>query len=362
MRWWPFRSDSSRTDEFAEIRGLAEGLGVALLVVRKSGEIAFANDRAKKMFNFLDMEGRTVLAVTLSHTVDKLFRDAMATRLPQAREVQIRTQEDLTVIASAWADERSRNYTFLSLDDVTNLRRLERVRQDFVANVSHEIRTPLTTIRAMSEVITEVDSEDELLREKYLRQIVGEVDRLTLIVEDLLTLSIAESTGLRKEPVDLRELIDGVVLQLMPKAEQRGLHLAITGPETLPLYANPTQVTQVVLNLIDNALNYTNEGGVEVRITETPGEAVFSVSDTGSGIPSEDLPRIFERFYRVDKSRSRAKGGTGLGLSIVKHMVEAHGGRVSVESTLNRGTTFMVVLPRDNEESASLDENSTKAR
>lgn len=345
MAIWSRKKQSE--DSFAALRGFTSGLDTALFLVKKGEVIVFANERAKAMFNFQEMEGRTVLAMTLSHNIERLVRQTFETSLPQADELTIRTSDDLTVIARCWIDPSDDKQAFLTLRDVTDMRKLERVRQDFVANVSHEIKTPLTTIRAMTEVIAEVETEDEVLRAKYLRQILGEVDRLSLIVDDLLTLSTAERHTLNKEPCDLSEIVEDVVIQLRPKALLKDLELDFEAQASAPLYANATQITQIALNLIDNAINYTTDGSVAVRISVNEGYATLSVTDSGIGIPSEDLPRIFERFYRVDKSRSRASGGTGLGLSIVKHMVESHDGSVSVESTLNRGSTFTVQLPLD---------------
>lgn len=347
MFWKRKSQQTARTSgRTPEIRGLAEGLDVAVFLCRRDGVIEFANERAKRMFDFPEVNGRPILKVTLTHGLDKLVRKAAEDRAEQNAELNIRTDEDRVVIARAWPETASADRVYVTLLDVTNLRRLERIRSDFVANVSHELRTPLTTIRAMAEVLTDSEPDELELQQRYLRQIMGEVDRLSLIVDDLLTLGMAESRPLAKESVDLVELVDGIVLQLKRKADQKALQLVFESPETLRLEANPTQFSQVVMNLIDNALNYTTEGTVTVSLHETPEAAYLDVSDTGIGIPSEDLPRVFERFYRVDKSRSRESGGTGLGLSIVKHIVENHGGSVTVTSTLNRGSSFRVTIPK----------------
>ncbi|MBI3722042.1 MAG: hypothetical protein HY248_05765, partial [Fimbriimonas ginsengisoli] len=178
-----------------------------------------------------------------------------------------------------------------------------------------------------------------------LGKIITEVDRLSLIASDLLVLSAAESNPPKMQRCDLAELVRAAAEELKGKASEKGLALTFMGPDKLMLAANSHQMTQVARNLIENGLNYTSEGSVQVRLRKEGGEAVLEVQDSGIGIGSEHLPRIFERFYRVDKGRSRSTGGTGLGLSIVKHIVEAHGGTVQVESALNQGSTFTVRLP-----------------
>lgn len=245
--------------------------------------------------------------------------------------------------AKAWRSSSTDDRVYLSIYEITDLRRLERVRRDFVANVSHELRTPLTLIRAMAETLQ--DDDDDKRRENYLAKIIHEVDCLSTISSDLLELSTAESNPVRKQRCDLAEIVRTVVEKLHHKAEEKGLALTFEGPESLPVEANPSQISQVAVNLIDNALNYTVEGSVAVRLWKSDGRGLLSVTDTGIGIASDHAPRVFERFYRVDKARSRQTGGTGLGLSIVKHIVEAHGGTVGVDSTLNVGSTFRVSLP-----------------
>ena len=225
------------------------------------------------------------------------------------------------------------------------MRRLERIRQDFVSNVSHELRTPLTIIRAKAETLADDPDTDLATRTRYLQNITDEVDRLTYISADLLTLSTAESSKITKTETDLAAMLRSTVQKLEPKVKEKGLEISFEGPPSLMIQANETQMSQVALNLIDNAINYSTDGAVSVRLGRRGPDIEFEVTDTGIGIASDHLPRIFERFYRVDKGRSRATGGTGLGLAIVKHIVEAHGGRVMVESSLNQGSRFTVLLP-----------------
>lgn len=322
---------------------LAEGLEIAVFLCDSRPTILYANRKATEMFRFENPVSRTILAVTLSYDLETLVTACAQTGEKQHAELTFAYPDERTALAEAWP-EREGDRIFLSLYETTDLRRLERVRTDFVANVSHELRTPLTTIRAMAETLQDEPGNEELL-ERYLAKIIAEVDRLSLIANDLLILSAAESNPVRKQGCDIAEVFRSVVQQLRPKATDKGLEVSYEGPEKLTIEANSAQMSQVAINLVDNAINYTQEGRVQVSLQHEGDQVVIIVRDTGVGIASESLPRIFERFYRVDKGRTRSTGGTGLGLSIVKHIVEAHGGQVNVQSALNQGSTFFVRLP-----------------
>jgi two-component system, OmpR family, phosphate regulon sensor histidine kinase PhoR len=328
----------------AAVDNLADGLDVALFICDAKATILYANRRATELFRFEQPLGRTILAVTLAYDLERLVIVAGATGEAQSAELLFTYPEEKVGIAKAWPSRDETDRLFLSIYEITDLRRLERVRRDFVANVSHELRTPLTVIRAMAETL--LDEPDRELTERYLHKVIGEVDRLSMISQDLLVLSAAESNPVRKQSCDLAEIFRGVVQQLAQKAQAKGLTLSFSGEAPCIVEANPAQMIQVAVNLVDNAINYTPEGAVEVSVRAEGEMAVAQVRDTGIGIPVEEVPRIFERFYRVDKARSRATGGTGLGLSIVKHIVEAHGGAVEVDSALNQGSTFRIRLPQ----------------
>lgn len=252
--------------------------------------------------------------------------------------------DERVALAKVWPQSDS-GQIFVSLYEITDLRRLERIRQDFVSNVSHELRTPLTIIRAMAETLFDDPKGPLEQRQKYLGKITEEVDRLSLLVNDLLVLSAAESNTAKTRACDLADIFRQVVHQLEGRASAKQLELSYEGPDNLWIEANPTQMTQIALNLVENAINYTWEGSVRVHVEREDDQALVQVMDTGIGIASEHHGRIFERFYRVDKGRSRSTGGTGLGLSIVKHIVEAHGGAVSIDSKLNQGSVFTIRLP-----------------
>ena len=332
------RSQKSAVDAFSD------GLDIGIFVCDNHGQIAYANRFAQLLFGFENPLGRSILAVTLSVELEQLALRANDEKEFIESEISFSFPKERICVARAWSTQELPKRIYLSLVEITELRRMERIRRDFVANVSHELRTPMTVIRVYAESM--IDDDDKALRKKYLPRIVTEIDRLTSITHDLLVLSTSESSPIRKGPCELGGIIRYTLNLLAPQAEEKGLTLTYAGPTDLDIEANASQITQVVVNLVENALKYTNEGGVDFRL-EDQGEYVrFDVTDTGIGIPEEHLPRLFERFYRVDKARSRASGGTGLGLSIVKHIVEAHGGSIHVDSAQNRGTTFSIVLPK----------------
>jgi two-component system phosphate regulon sensor histidine kinase PhoR len=231
--------------------------------------------------------------------------------------------------------------------DITAQRRLDRMRADFVANVSHELQTPLTTIIGFAEALTDDPPPDPEHARRFLSLIHGEARRLSRLVDDLLALSRLEhhSLPVRQDAVDLHRLADDVVLQLSTRAEASGLDLRAEAGEPVYALGDPDLLKEVLLNLVSNAIQYTPQGGtIRVRAWREKDAARVAVSDTGIGIPASAQPRIFERFYRVDRDRSRRSGGTGLGLAIVKHIVESHRGLITVESEPGQGSTFTVEL------------------
>lgn len=236
----------------------------------------------------------------------------------------------------------------LVLYDITELKKLENMRKDFVANVSHELRTPITSIKGFSETLLDGDMQDTEALKEFLQIIYNESYRLQLLIEDLLALSRLEEDDyqLVLNKVNIREHIEDILPALYYKAEQKGITLE-TDIATIEIKADKEQINQVIINLVDNAISYTPENGhVTLNIYENNQHACIRVSDTGIGISKEDLPRVFERFYRVDKARTRDSGGTGLGLAIVKHIVEVHHGDIKVDSELNKGTSITVYLPK----------------
>jgi two-component system phosphate regulon sensor histidine kinase PhoR len=237
------------------------------------------------------------------------------------------------------------------LHDITRLKELENIRKDFVANVSHELRTPLTSIRGFAETLLDGALEDSNNNRRFVEIIKSHALRLSDLTMDLLTLATLESESfqLKPEAIDVPALVHEVLESFRPLGHTKRQELeAVIEPGLPPIKADRDRIRQVLINLLDNAVKFTPEEGrisVEVCLNAEGTGVELHVKDRGIGIPSSDLPRIFERFYRVDKARSREQGGTGLGLAIVKHIVEAHRGHVSVKSTLGQGSDFCVTLP-----------------
>ncbi len=315
----------------------------AVLVADGAGQIKQSNAVAAALFG--TAAGGTLLAHTLSSELEDLYRQAVRRQVPVEREVTLSRPAPRTLHARV-TPVSAGEYLFV-LRDLTELRRLERVRRDFVANVSHELRTPLTSIKAMAETLLDGARTDEAVAPRFLQTIMRESDRLVRLSADLLDLSRVEAVGIQKSPLDLAALAADVAARLAGQAEKAGLTLVNTLRAPLIAPADRDEMAQVLVNLLDNAIAYTPPGGtVTLSAAETRETITLSVTDTGIGILSHDISRLFERFYRADKARSRASGGTGLGLSIVKHIVESHGGTVAVDSEYNKGSVFSFTLPK----------------
>lgn len=268
-------------------------------------------------------------------------------------EVNITQPQELTLKLNASPLRDSRGLSIgavMVLHDVTDIRRLENIRRDFVANVSHELKTPITTIKGFVETLRDGAIDDREHAHRFLDIIANNGDRLHAIIEDLLSLSRLEQTGqiagLVRQETALNQVLETAVQGCGAKAEARQVTITTACDPELQLAANTSLIVQAIVNLLDNAINYSKAGStVHIAASCQADEVTVCVQDEGIGIPQEHLPRLFERFYRVDKARSRERGGTGLGLAIVKHIAQVHGGQVSVASTLGEGSTFTLRLP-----------------
>ncbi|MCA0969841.1 PAS domain-containing protein [Halobacillus litoralis] len=238
----------------------------------------------------------------------------------------------------------------LVFHDISELKQLEQMRKDFVANVSHELKTPITSIRGFSETLLDGAMKDEKMLEQFLQIILKESGRLQSLIQDLLELSKLEREDfhLNIEPIEIQKLLNDLIPIVEQQANQKDIKLIVDLKGDAMVQGDSSRLKQVFMNLLTNAVNYTpEEGNVSIKLKEFNEFIRVSVSDNGVGIPEEEISRIFERFYRVDKARSRNSGGTGLGLAIVKHIVEGHEGRIHVESEIDKGTTFHVEIPKE---------------
>lgn len=324
--------------------------GVLLLDPRK--KIILLNPSAQAMFGLPVDEavGRDHLEVTHHFDLDQLLDRVLQTGEIAMLEIKRARPTEQIIEARMAPFGRGKRGVLIVLRDMTRERKLEQMRTDFVSNVTHELRTPLTSIRGFAETLLEGALDDPEAARHFVAIIKRESEHLGGLIEDILDLSRIEGGRwkVKKEPLHLRQLAEETVGRLASRADGLGVNLHITIDENLPvIQGDVSRLAQVLLNLVDNALKYTPPGGsVTVSAVDTGPSIRVQVTDTGNGIPRADLPRIFERFYRVDKARSRATGGTGLGLSIVKHIVEAHGGTVGVDSDVGKGATFHFTLPK----------------
>jgi two-component system phosphate regulon sensor histidine kinase PhoR len=319
------------------IASIQEGLAV----LDSSGVIVLANDSFRRICADRDVVGKHYWEAIRDPHVAGLVESVGPGQPTATRRCDLGGRDYVCSAGFLPAADR----LVLTLHDVTEISRAAEVKRDFVQNVSHELRTPLTAIKGFAETMQ--PTIDEANR-PYLETIIRNTDRLVSLVQDLLTLSELEGRGteLQLEDVDLKE-IAGQMLRLFEKrARDKGIGLKLSAPGVgNSLRADRFKLEQVFINLLDNAVKYTDRGEVELVLGREDGKVVIKVRDTGPGIAPEHLPRLFERFYVVDKGRSRQLGGTGLGLSIVKHIVLLHSGEVTVESTPGAGTTFTITIP-----------------
>jgi len=323
---------------------LVEALAQPALLFDADGKLQAANTAARTLTGLgEDRVGLTILESTASTGIAEAAERVHRTREPLTVDVE-RAGRDLRVSVSLIGDE-----TLVVLDDRTRERQIEDLRRDFVVNASHELKTPVTAIQTLGEAIAVTLSTDPDRSVALVKRLNLESERLGRLVGDLLDLRRLEVAGpLERVPVDLAETVRLVVAEQLSRAEARDISIEVDLPDAAPVAGVPADLEAVVKNLISNAVKYNRDGGtVHVALRTHDGSRILRVEDTGIGMRQQDLPRVFERFYRVDTARSRETGGTGLGLSIVRHAIERHGGTVQVESSLGEGTAFTVTLPID---------------
>jgi two-component system phosphate regulon sensor histidine kinase PhoR len=333
---------------------MAEGV----LVLDRTGKIVSANRSVANLFGqTMNIRGQSIMAAFRLHELADLVSRLAKEDTVLGYELTLPglNPRCLEVNATSVLGQSSeRQGAILVFHDLTRLKQLENTRQEFVANVSHELRTPLSLIKGFVETLQDGAKDDPVLASRFLQTIEKHADRLTYLIEDLLTISRLESGQIvmNMQPVELKAVAQRVLEDLRSRAEEKNVAIENAVADGLMARADADRLEQVLFNLVDNAIKYgRNPGRVIIGGKEFPDRNVeMWVRDDGPGIPPEARERVFERFYRVDRARSREKGGTGLGLSIVKHIVQAHGGEVWVQSELGVETTFFFTLPHSPED------------
>jgi two-component system, OmpR family, phosphate regulon sensor histidine kinase PhoR len=338
------------TEERDRAGQILDALDDGVLLLDGAGRLLVANPAARSWFGLPDdlRPGLPVQRVLGVPQVSELAEKAAEAGAPVVGNLTVVFPEPRTLALRAFplADRGPTGRIVVTMTDITQRRRLEVLRRDFVANASHELKTPVAAVRALAETMLTALPEDPEAGHRFAVRIGREAERLDALARDLLDLARVERGTLDVEPVDLVGLAKEMVALLADRAEERRIRLSTELQPNVAVRGDRAQLGLLLSNLIDNALRYTPaKGTVCVRLDATESRAVLQVADTGEGIPAAELPRIFERFYRVDKARARQTGGTGLGLAIVRHVAEAHGGTVRVDSELSRGSTFTVTLP-----------------
>ncbi|MFS0645721.1 two-component system histidine kinase PnpS [Siminovitchia sp. 179-K 8D1 HS] len=337
-----------------QLTGVLSNMKSGVLLVDKDGKILLAN---RAMGAILGIEPRLLKgklhveagkSAGLSRLIDQCLREGKEIR----DEIQFYFPDEriLDVHLAPYVGKKGELKGIVAvLHDITDIRRLEKMRSEFVANVSHELKTPITSVKGFAETLLDGAMEDEELLYKFLNIIHKESERLHRLINDILHLSKIEQhiVTLKIEKVNVTEVVYNVAETIRKQVKKKGLELEMPDHKNVWVEGEKDRIQQIILNLVSNSVVYTPEGGkIAVSVTDREDEVDIRVQDNGIGISKEDLPRIFERFYRVDKARSRDSGGTGLGLAIVKHLVESHHGSIKVESEEGKGTIFTVTLPK----------------
>lgn len=343
------REDKRRAE--LVLANMADGI----VAVDCEGRIILLNPAAISLFDRAgaDAVGKRLADVDIHPEVARLVHDCAASGHDATAEVRLPgwPQRVISIRATPFRSGLDKpGSAVVILRDLTDLRRHERNQKEFVSNVSHELKTPLTAVRTTAEALLSGAKNDDAIVDRFLNNIITESDRLSVLIEDLMEIARMDSgiTPTEKSEVDVARVVERALGAVRPQAASKGMGVIVQIDEGLTAFCDEVQVTHMVRNLADNAVKYTPDGGqIAVRACGSGDGVEITVSDTGIGIPHGELDRVFERFYRVDKARSRRLGGTGLGLAIVKEIVNAHGGQISVDTQLGRGTAFTVRLPFD---------------
>ncbi|MBO8136648.1 MAG: phosphate regulon sensor histidine kinase PhoR [Desulfotomaculum sp.] len=340
-------------EERNRAKAILNSMGEGVIALDPESRVIMLNPALEEKFavKAKNSLGKKIIEVIRNYELDQLLQEVLKSKQPKSKEIKIIKPNPVILKVHATpliTNDSSPSGVVALMRDITERRQLEKMRTDFVANVSHELRTPLTSINGFLETLLDGALEDKDTAWHFLSIMKKETDRLSRLIDDLLKLSQLENNqaAWEKHPVDMARCINQVKEMFEYQAEAKNIKLTVDIPKDLPaVLGKKDLLIQVLVNLVDNAIKYSPEKGkVKISASADEDNLIVSVSDTGPGIPQEHLPRIFERFYRVDKARSREVGGTGLGLAIVKHVLELHNGEVSVKSS-PKGTTFSFILP-----------------
>ncbi len=330
------------TRQKGELAGIISSLQEGLLVLDRNDVVLLSNESFRRIVPASATEGRFYWEIFREPRFDELVGKVRGARQNHMEEIEFSGR--IFLCSATFLESEGGIATVFH--DITQIKNLEMIKTDFVLNVSHELRTPLTAIKGFAETLQEV-SKDEDIRH-YVSIIRRNTDRLINIINDLLTISRLEAKEVEPQfaPVSLKDLVEDVVKIFDSRLREKNLYLRQAVDDDLPVIeADPFRLEQMFINLVDNAVKYSESGGIDITLKRSGRAVAITVKDTGIGISKEHLARIFERFYVVDKSRSRKMGGTGLGLSIVKHVVMLHKGTIEVNSSVGTGTTFTIILP-----------------
>lgn len=331
---------------------ILDGMSEGVLVTDERGKIILVNPSLQKILGLDETPlGKKVLECIRNHRLHDLIENVLKTGRPKEENIslEIRGEEKFLMTHTAPLMATGKTTGSVSVfNDVTALHKLENVRKEFVANISHELKTPLTNIQGFAETLRSGALHDPAVAIPFLEKIETNAIYLNHLVEDILKLSEIESGQMELHPlaIGLKDFLEKLKENFEDRLSSKNMTWHADIPIHLKIKADTKAMRQIFFNIIDNAIKYSSEGAtITISAEKEDEKSKISVVDTGSGIPAKDLPRIFERFYRVDKSRSKEMGGTGLGLAIVKHLVQAHGGEIFVESELEKGSKFSFTLP-----------------
>jgi two-component system sensor histidine kinase VicK len=355
---------SLNEEEREKLASILSNMSDGVVATDDLGKVIVMNRRAKQMLQIKEKDVAGIdIAELLGMSKEKIGQYVLGDLNTAMIDLSIVDEEEPLKVRVTFTPihrrERGITGTIAVLQDVTEQEKLEQSRREFVANVSHELRTPLTTIKSYLEALDDGALDDRQLADRFIGVTRNETERMIRLVTDLLHLSRLDSRQaiLSKEPTDIVDMLEEVADRFSFQLQQREIAIAIHVEEGIPaVRMDPDQIDQVLDNLMSNAIKYTPEGGsIEIAVRKTENQMLqIAIKDDGIGIPKKDLERIFERFYRVDKARSRSMGGTGLGLSIAREIVKAHGGAIELESEMTRGTKVSFTLPIQQEEGGSV--------